>query len=829
MIREKQKLEKDVKKGRQFKERPKVLTRPKSASGLSASSIQSLTNEPISSKNENGTTTPRSHSPGPHELDAKKSKQKRAINRFNYFNALPYHEKERKEKAFKVLDNVLSAFWKKTRLRRRLRAVLDYDSSWRANALNIRGKSLIQQIKKDGKSSNIFESREQLNTEQYEFRKSGALILRLFSPCDLSTINFELFQAQNQLYIDALQSLVQSTVLAHRAQEYMKALKFAKTYWNAVRMFLQNGKLDSEFWRLTLWKGFLVVGEVLQGILQHVKIFKSENSDSFSKNDDISLQGLTKAILPIENVHDLYGGEFYASWVDKYHLKQLQQIDLYFCGEFLVFSIEILNAAGLPFRVAHFAKQVQSLFDDAHGSIIAPILKLNSEKNNNEIHPNAVAGVSTALQFRTTARYYVSLALYNRTKEKKMQILIQSAELNYEEAIKIAMQDKKTNVISLLCVEYGDFLFVVKKITKATVFWEKGMNSFFKNEKAIQSIRHIFPIDFTRSFSITDCEKFIQIAGGTYDALLIANTLTKIARFVYTRNHDAQSDLIWIASHLIISVLRSFITQPSNYFGFSYISCHTLVQNCTFFNDKLLLDTLQFAESLVYLSKELISYGFACVSFPLISFAESIACLRLDSIFFSTQISLLKCNAFAHLGMINNSFTIIQNIARIKSKSEDDITEAIFDSSHKPFTFKQLQAVKSLLSFNLNERVCSIFPSYFPADYELCKLETFLMIFNWTDLFEQNTNLDTRNEINHCTEASCEALEILKVHCFKLIGVLQLSIKSQGELALFNEKDLRGAKEWELHIILQSQLIRLCDILSKVFFNRKLFHDSLHW
>lgn len=808
---------------------------------MSARSAQSLNSENSSpSRSGSGANTPRSHSPGPHEFEAKKSKKKKIQIRFNYFNGMPQPEREKKEKAAKTLDNSLSALWKRMRNRRRLRAILDYDSPWRSNAMNARGRSLLAQIRKDGKAGQVFEAKEQPNTELFEFRKCGALLLKHFTPRDPAGMNFELFQAQNQLYIDCLQSLVQSIVLAHRAMEHLKVLKFAKSFWNTAHTLFKNGKLDAEFWRMTIWKGFMVVGEVLLATLSSIRISRKEKDDLFLPQKDADVKNFKKAKLPIENSQDLYEGTYLAFWIDKYRVKQQQQIDLCFCGEFLLLTVELLNVAAMPFRVVHFAKQVQVLFDEAHGSILAPLIKYMPDKNIREIRPNAMAGRSNSLQMRATARYYASTVVYQIQSEGVFSSeMSQAAEYYYEEAFKLANQEGKTNLCGYTYIELGDFFFAIKKNTAATVYWEKGVDSILKRSQSIKSIKELFPFNFQKQFSLIDSENYLKKAKGSLNALVLANTFAKIARFVYTKNHDAQSDLVWIAAHLVFSVLSSNVTNPSNYYGYAKFSSVTFAQKNSFlFNDKFLLDPIQFSENLLFLSRELIQFGFGSVAFPLLSFIEAVSAARLDSIALFAKVSILKCDAYAQIGMINEAFNIIQAITRIKPKSEENLTEVTFNCLSKPFNCSQVLSVKNILGFNLSEKLRSMFPTQFPIDFEVCKLKTVLSIFNWVDVYEDSfspaisgskNDLRINDNNNFFAEHGFEALDLLKVHSFKIFAIVQQALHNQGDLPLFDATNALLLKDWEQKTILHTQLLKVSDLISKVYYARKLYAESLQW
>lgn len=836
-------------------------SRPKSAGSISLASNSSLSSDSSRSRSRErsgANTSIRSHSPGQQVVPKVAVRKRKALSvKLAFYSGMSPQEKEKTEAAIKVLDNKLGPLWKRRRYERRLRAISEYETPWRANAFNARGRALLQQLKKESKNSAGNEAKDFQNTEWLEFRKSGGLILKIFSK-EHSQNNFDLYQAQNAVQIDALQAFVQSVVLAGRAQEHLKVLKFAKVFWNAVKSLMFQGRLDSEFWRLTIWKGFMIIGETILTSLNAVAISRQEGDNPFYPQKEFDDKQVNQTKLPVKDARDLYLGTFIASWTDKYQNHQSEPIDLYFCGEFLLLMLEMLNAANLPNRVVQFGKQVQALFDDAHGSIIAPLLKgvsehLNTKKVLKDVRPNAASGVSSSIQLRATARYFCSTALSFSASEQKLNIetsqelkkAISEAEYYYNEAIKASEVENDPLAYGTLYIELGDFYFYNKKYSGSTSLWVKGVESIIGKTEILKTWRSVFGFDSKRKFSVADIEKSISLIGNAYYTILCANTIAKIARFVYTKNHDMQSDLIWLSSHLIFSSISNSIASPDDYYSYMDISCSSFLTSNALFNDKYQLDTIQFFDNLLFLSSELIQYDMLSVSFPLLALAENISCMYLDSVPAHSKVQLLKAEVYAANGNLQKSFELLYSVSKrftFKKKVEEPSIDLSFDNTVYPVTIGQYASIKNFLGLALADKAKAMLPRNFAADFDLCKIRVILNVFKWANIDyttfvfkskeKENKKKDAASKLdlsNLGTDSNVETLDTLLNFSTRLINAIRSNLDIYGEPSIFDEEDPNSLKEWENYGYLHVQVVHCLDMISKTFLFKKMYRDSLHW
>ncbi len=763
-------------------------------------------------------------------------KKKKKIVKTAYYSGMSAAEKEKVEKAIKLLDHHLVLLRTRKCYQRRLRAVLDYENPYRSNALHSRGKALLLQIKKDSKGpKQTIEVKNNQNLDYYEFRKSGGLLLQHFSIRDIQSINFELFQLQNSLVIDMLQSFVQSIVLAGRAGEHNKVLKFAKTFWNTYRYLIFVGKLNAEFWRITFWKSLLVIGESILTSLGALRILRQNNDNIFISYDESKFEDVKKGKLKLKSTADLYQGKFIANWNDRLGNSQIHHYDLPFCAEFLLFTVEMLNAAGMVHRLQMFAKQVHAYFDNAYSYILVPLLKITGDQiaglGTKEVRPTAVLGHSSVSQIRCTARH-LSAKIIAQSNDVVIAPNLAQEDVEmcldlYNEAIKLSQVENPALQASL-CLEVGDFLFSQKRYAASTSFWTKGLDQLVGQSNFVQNWRSILSLHPIKLITPADCVHSVSKFGGSYHAIMAANTLCKIARFTYINNHDKQVELLWLSSNIIYAAMSLSFGGPLTYVQHSEHFAEDFVQKTNIFSDKFQIDALQFIENIQFMAFELTQVEMGVICLPMLNLAESICTKYLDSALVVNSILCLKAEVLAQIGCVNESFSYLEQIAKstFTNKREEPQNELVFDNSIYPFSIGQFQSIRSLLTLTISDKVISQNP-LFHNEFELCKARIILSLFTWADKNQYcflHHNKDnavlSKSDLNKdYLMWSTETLDLLKISLQSLISNQQLAIKGNE-----NSKDSK-----EFDYLLHVNLVLASDLYAKTMFAKKHHKEALKW
>ena len=691
-------------------------------------------------------------------------KKKRHQIRHAFFAGMTGPEREYYDHAVKVLDRTMSELWHRRRYLRRLRTMLDYESSWRSQIAFHKGRALLAQLRKEFLtwSPNITDPNEFFDLEWFEYRKSGSMFLDtflIFRHESVPGTESDLTFGNNPVIGDTLQSFIQSIVIAARATEWLKATKAGESLWDAIRFLVRHRKLCSEHWRKTLWRGIFVAAEYLMDALKAMHVTRAEKVDAFLQLGFLSQfntnrQPTRSAILPFSTLTELYKGQFIGNWIDRYGEKQTHVVDLPFFAEFFLFAIECMHVAKQWNRLHVFVVRFQKLFHNVFDIILNPILEklhriLVTKEPNVESHviikkPEFKDLETAAMDYLIYARYCFSAYMLQKVHGVKVEVNLMNDSISasdaYEETITLAHKQNDYDVFAVASNEHGDLLYEMGNLHGACVFWSKCVDALFKRDKALASWRQIIDLEkatHVESWGRPEVSKLLLAVNGVYNSVLAATAISKIARFFYFNNEDKRSELIWLAAHLYIAPVMGTIPHPVSYIEYATYIPEFIFPFLNVFADKFQCNPAIICDNLFFLTNELQWYGMNLITLPLISLIEHIANNCLQSMVISGRATLLKAKSLVNIGKISLGVAKVLRLTKRSSlKVKKDVTQdsSLFNDNLYPAHESHIQHLLILANCGFSDKVKAHYPSTFMSEFDIARAGLCLKIIELLDL-----------------------------------------------------------------------------------------------
>ena len=214
------------------------------------------------------------------------NKRKKMAQRNMLLSSLTSQEREKTERAVFCLENEFSRIWRQKRHNKRMRAILDYESIYRARLVNVHGLALLAVFEKDlvAKVPSIFWRGASVSDflKTASSRNSSTFAENSFIPSTVPLNSFEnidncLSNIDTKAVPDILQFFVQSIVLASRAGHWSEMFRFSQTLWSTTQFLIRNGimAIDSD-WKKELWRAYSIVGDCLLDLVDNVNAIKEE-------------------------------------------------------------------------------------------------------------------------------------------------------------------------------------------------------------------------------------------------------------------------------------------------------------------------------------------------------------------------------------------------------------------------------------------------------------------------------------------------------------------------------------------------------------------------
>ncbi|KAI9096602.1 hypothetical protein DFS34DRAFT_623406 [Phlyctochytrium arcticum] len=686
----------------------------------------------------------RSQSPGSHHarsdaggdtstsVDAVTLRRKRAAARQAYFANLTPQDRENKERAIRVLDTVLSAFWKRRRYARRLRIVLDFEAPARARLALAHGLAVFEQLQKEVSGRDMGTSIDQTLRDQLEFRASGKIILNEFrtdpprrvtvttntgsTALAVGTANADDLSPRGvtpditRMILDMSQYMVQSITLAVRIKAWSQVLESCQHLWTAHRFLLSRNVLNgTEFRRQTLWRAWWIAATCLLDLLDGVSVRSADDEENHahfgipsrpstgqtfgypSRPATASKDAFHHQRLPLKSLSDLYTQQFIAGWLDRFGEIQVTPLDLSKIAAMCLFSLETLAAAKRNHRMIEFGMRFDRTFCGVYGQILRPVL---GDAYDEYCRGTAEEGQwmteaetwfdqgkepRTPLQLLVRARsYHAECTLQTiRTKEPLSvpSKFLMAATGAYEAALEAAHAQKARNTAAMAAHEFGNLLFANGDREGACHLWSKCIDFVMDKTRVITDWKSVIGGDTWQfSTSASASKDVLQITGGIKNAVVAGMAIIKIVRNWYEPLHlDKHHSLVLFAAKLFSAPLKGSIPHPSRPASYGLYTPPYLSPLMDIFSDPLRCDPGTFSDALVYTASELITViGEPWVAVPLLSLVEHLAISVYKSSSLLALARILKADGLVAMDSLADGIECLLSVSLGKALIPED-------------------------------------------------------------------------------------------------------------------------------------------------------------
>jgi hypothetical protein len=423
------------------------------------------------------------------------NKRKKMAQRNMLLSSLNAQEREKKEKAVFCLENEFARIWRQKRHNKRMRAILDYESIFRARLIHVFGLALLVNFEKDlvAKAPNVFRRGASISDFSKIIPTRNALsyaentLIPATIPFQRSfDINLQLpSNFDTRAIPDILQYFVQSIVLASRAGRWTDVYCFSQKLWNTTQFLTQSGIMATDAgWKQEFWRAYYIVGECLLDLVDNVHIVKEElNIADDCKPATASEIGVhQKSRIKDESLEAFARSSYACKWYDMDQRHQIECIiflsifeniliseldfDLCWVGQVLVFVTNTLNFANKFHRLQQFSARFNNLFNH----IYQPLLNFTEYNGDKSCY-------SALLKCRTLTDKYMKMVNEDSLDRKQVALACIDALEFYEIALNQSEQTQQIQLRAEICHEYADLLYIYGQIEAAALFWDRCTRS----------------------------------------------------------------------------------------------------------------------------------------------------------------------------------------------------------------------------------------------------------------------------------------------------------------------------------------------------------------
>ncbi|KNC96906.1 uncharacterized protein SPPG_07732 [Spizellomyces punctatus DAOM BR117] len=747
-------------------------------------------------------------------LDNATLRRKRGAARQTYFAGLPPAELERKDRAARILDLVLSSLWRRRRFARRLRIILEYEAPWSSRLALVHGLAVFEQLQRDAQGRDFGGAVDVTLREALELRNCGRVLLNeLRVPSNASeargrtSTNARVSATEEiatksahsdltRMITDALQSIVQSIVIATRVGQWLQVLESCRHLWSVQRYLLQrNIVTGTEFHRNSLWRAWWIAGTCLLDLLQGVKIRKADEEDENSSPVGLSSRPNTgrtftypsrpttaakgsdpfrggqesSSVLPLSSLSELYGHQYLAGWIDRHGEVQVHMVDIPFIAQFSLFTIEAMHSAKKHYRMIEFGMRFDTIFKGIYGRFLRPLLATAYEnlKGGTDVGKKWAAhdldrwlGASqptnTPLQLLLHARGLHAEFVLDRAQASiqspTMSRTFLAAVQGYEEALRVAKSHDARNAIAMAANEYANLLFAKGDRESACLFWSKCVDAVFEREKVVADWKSLVadPSDLWTNRTPSK-PRILSLVGGVKNSILAGVAVTKMVQCSYiSTNLDKRQSLVLLAAHLFSAPLQGTIPHPGTPPSFASYLPPYVYPSLDLFSDLYRCDSWELAESLCFVAGDLTAADRPGEAVPLTSFIEFIAVNKCKSSPLLAFARLLKAEALVSMGCIADGIESFFSVSCGRALVPDDrriytptsgggivlpVSDIQFeDSVYVLDSPNNIKILRNMADHALTERLGWFYGTDVVREYELCRCRLLIKILQIADV-----------------------------------------------------------------------------------------------
>ncbi|KAJ3022968.1 hypothetical protein HKX48_004726 [Thoreauomyces humboldtii] len=641
-------------------------------------------------------------------------KRQRGVLRQNYLANVPVADRDKIEKAARILDANLAAIWHRKRYSRRLRLVIEYEQPARARLSLIHGLASLAHLERDiiGKDAGNSDHGRRNKAETFELRHCGRILLEDFrlpamrvpgtAALSQDPPSHDLFR----FVMDSFQAIVQSIVLAARVGEWLQVLDSINQLWKIQRRLMRRNTLGGQDFRKNqLWRAWWVIGLCIIDFLQSVSVRKADGDDeatfaiamptsrpstgrSFTYPSRPATATYAKIesagnMLPFATMSEMTGHQFVAAWADRHGEMQMAFLDLPFLAQCCLFGIETMNAAKKYHRLMQFGLKFDQVFKGIYATILQPIMASAQQALQTRLGEDSLGQVSDQMdawldsqQYSTSpsqqlwfarglsAEYRLGV-LRSSTASVDFSDLYGDLTDAYEDTISLAEETKNRTLLVIAASEYADVLNASGDLDSACLFWSKAVDIIFNRQLVVGSWEQMFVAgDDWASENIPHYVSLTARAGGFRNLVLAATAVTKMVRARYAQIHlDKRQSLVSFAARTFSILLRGSLPHPANPVELAQYTPPFILPFLNIFSDCNRCDPWELVETLQFLGNELVITGRPWEAFPmgvLMEYMATHVCFSTPLICFAR---LIKAEALISLGNISDGLECFLSVS----------------------------------------------------------------------------------------------------------------------------------------------------------------------
>ncbi|KAJ3163868.1 hypothetical protein HDU88_006207 [Geranomyces variabilis] len=642
--------------------------------------------------------------------------QQRVSSRQNYLATLSSSEREKIERAARILDSSLASLWHRRRYCRRLRLVIEFEASARARLSLVHGLASFAHLERDavGRDFGANDAVRRGEFEAFELRNCGRILLEnLGIPQQgdaAGTVQAE--QPSNEAFrfvTDSFQAIVQSIVIASRVADWLQVMDSITHLWRLQQRLLRRGMLVGlDFRRNNLWRAWWVVGLCIIDFLQSVSVrpADTDSAEPLAQHMPSSRPSTGQSfaypsrpvtatycrsrdrgrnVLPFRTLSEMNASQYVATWADRHGELQTTFLDLPFLSHCGLFAIETLAIAKKHHRLMEFSLKFDQVFRGIYAPILQPILADAYQGLQSKIGEDSLGPVLDEVELWLDSREFrdspSQQLLYARglAAEHKLSAIAcrptsastQFSELYadateaYDDAIAIAAAESNHTMAAVASAEYAELLFTSGDRDGACLFWSRAIDTVFVRSRVVTDWRSLFADgeDWTTATSKMH-RQLVERAGGIRNLVLAGTAATRMAQARYAQiNLDKKHSLTSLAAKTFTILLRGTLPHPANPAELAQYVPPYVLPELHLFSDQSRCNPWNLFDVLLFLTNELLATQRPAEALPLANLMEYLAASACFSTSLLCTARMLKAETLVFLGFIADGLEALLTIS----------------------------------------------------------------------------------------------------------------------------------------------------------------------
>ncbi|KAJ3180267.1 hypothetical protein HDU87_002146 [Geranomyces variabilis] len=642
--------------------------------------------------------------------------QQRVSSRQNYLATLSSSEREKIERAARILDSSLAGLWHRRRYCRRLRLVIEFEASARARLSLVHGLASFAHLERDavGRDFGANEAVRRGEFEAFELRNCGRILLEdLGIPHQGDAVGVvQAEQPSNEAFrfvTDSFQAIVQSVVIASRVADWLQVMDSIKHLWRLQQRLLRRGMLVGlDFRRNNLWRAWWIVGLCIIDFLQSVSVRPAEtdSAEPLAQHMPSSRPSTGQAfaypsrpvtatfcrsrdrgrnVLPFRTLSEMNASQYVATWADRHGELQTTFLELHFLSHCGLFAIETLAVAKKHHRLMEFSLKFDQVFRGIYAPILQPILADAYQGLQRKIGEDSLGPVLDQVELWLDSREFGdSLSqqlLYARglAAEHKLgtvacrpnsastefsELYTDAAEA-YDDAIATAAAEGNHTMTAVASAEYAELLFTSGDRDGACLFWSRAIDAVFVRSRVVTDWRSLFGDgeDWTAATSKMH-RQLVERAGGIRNLVLAGTAATRMAQARYGQiNLDKKHSLTSLAAKTFTILLRATLPHPANPAELAQYVPPYVLPELHLFSDQNRCNPWNLFDVLLFLTNELLATQRPAEALPLASLMEYLAVNACFCTSLLCTARMLKAETLVSLGFIADGLEALLTVS----------------------------------------------------------------------------------------------------------------------------------------------------------------------